>query len=47
MYKEEVILFSMLEDMVTGEKWKWSRSVVSDYGTPWSHEAPHSMKFPR
>ena len=31
------------------EKWKWSRSVVSDSATPWTaaHQAPPSMGFSR
>ena len=32
-----------------GEKWKWSRSVVSDSATPWTaaYQAPPSMGFSR
>ena len=31
------------------EKWKWSRSVVSNSATPWTaaHQAPLSMRFAR
>ena len=33
----------------SAQKWKWSRSVVSDSATPWTaaHQAPLSMGFPR
>ena len=35
--------------MNESEKWKWSRSVVSDSATPWTaaHQAPRSMGFSR
>ena len=35
--------------MHESEKWKWSRSVVSDSATPWTaaHQAPPSMKSSR
>ena len=35
--------------MLESEKWKWSRSAVSDSATPWSaaHQAPPSMWFYR
>ena len=35
--------------MHESEKWKWSRSVVSDSATPWTaaHQAPPSMGFSR
>ena len=34
---------------VKSEKWKWSRSVVSDSTTPWTaaYQAPPSMEFSR
>ena len=34
--------------MYESEKWKWSRSVVSDLATPWTaaYQAPLSMDFP-
>ena len=34
--------------MHESEKWKWSRSVVSDLATPWTaaYQAPLSMDFP-
>ena len=34
---------------VKSEKWKWSRSVLSDSATPWTaaYQAPPSMKFSR
>ena len=35
--------------MPESEKWKWSRSVLSDFSTPWTaaHQAPPSMGFSR
>ena len=35
--------------MHKSEKWKWSRSVMSDSATPWTaaHQAPPSMGFSR
>ena len=35
--------------MYESEKWKWSRSVVSDLATPWTaaYQAPLSMGFSR
>ena len=38
-----------LSPMHEREKWKWSRSVMSDFATPWTaaYQAPPSMGFSR